>query len=88
MNYKEVIIMGQIKVTPCDIEGLYIIEPTVHGDNRGYFMETYNQNDMHAVSYTHLKSEGVHISSTSLNAGIHSSGNVSSSQAQYPILYL
>ena len=24
--------MGQIKVTPCDIEGLYIIEPTVHGD--------------------------------------------------------
>ena len=37
--------MGQIKVTPCDIEGLYIIEPTVHGDNRGYFMETYNYND-------------------------------------------
>ena len=39
--------MGQIKVTPCDIKGLYIIEPTVHGDNRGYFMETYNQKDMH-----------------------------------------
>ena len=38
--------MGQIKVTPCTIEGLYIIEPTVHGDNRGYFMETYNQKDM------------------------------------------
>ena len=28
------------------IEGLCIIEPAVHGDNRGYFMETYNQNDM------------------------------------------
>lgn len=39
--------MGQIKVTKCPIEGLYIIEPTVHGDNRGYFIETYNQNDMH-----------------------------------------
>ena len=39
--------MGQIKVTKAPIEGLYIIEPTVHGDNRGYFMETYNQNDMH-----------------------------------------
>lgn len=38
--------MGQIKVTPCPIEGLYIIEPTVHGDERGYFMETYNQQDM------------------------------------------
>ena len=38
--------MGQIKVTKCPIEGLYIIEPAVHGDNRGYFVETYNQRDM------------------------------------------
>lgn len=38
--------MGQIRVTNCPIEGLYIIEPAVHGDSRGYFMETYNQNDM------------------------------------------
>lgn len=38
--------MGQIKVTKCPIEGLYIIEPAVHGDSRGYFMETYNRNDM------------------------------------------
>ena len=37
--------MGQIKVTTCEIEGLKIIEPTVHGDERGYFMETYNYND-------------------------------------------
>ena len=39
--------MGQIKVTRLDIEGLCIIEPAVHGDERGYFMETYNQKDMH-----------------------------------------
>lgn len=39
--------MGQIKVTKCPIEGLYIIEPAVHGDSRGYFMETYNQKDMY-----------------------------------------
>ena len=39
--------MGQIKVTKCPIEGLYIIEPTVHGDARGDFTETYNQRDMH-----------------------------------------
>ncbi|WP_416326815.1 dTDP-4-dehydrorhamnose 3,5-epimerase [[Eubacterium] hominis] len=38
--------MGQIKVSNCPIEGLYIIEPAVHGDSRGYFMETYNQKDM------------------------------------------
>ena len=38
--------MGKIKVTKCDIEGLYVIEPTVFKDERGYFVETYNQNDM------------------------------------------
>lgn len=38
--------MGQIKVTKAPIEGLYVIEPAVHGDNRGYFMETYNKRDM------------------------------------------
>lgn len=37
--------MGKIKVTTCEIEGLYVIEPTVFKDERGYFMETYNQND-------------------------------------------
>lgn len=40
--------MGQIKVEKNigGIEGLCIIEPTLHGDARGYFMETYNQKDM------------------------------------------
>ena len=44
--------MGQIKVTACPIEGLYIIEPTVHGDSRGYFVETYNQRDMEEAGLT------------------------------------
>ena len=40
--------MGQITVTKNvgGIEGLCVIEPAVHGDNRGYFMETYSQRDM------------------------------------------
>lgn len=40
--------MGQIKVEKNvgGIEGLCVIEPAVHGDARGYFMETYNQRDM------------------------------------------
>ncbi|MFA9375938.1 MAG: dTDP-4-dehydrorhamnose 3,5-epimerase [Lachnotalea sp.] len=37
--------MGKIKVTTCEIEGLKVVEPTVFGDERGYFIETYNQND-------------------------------------------
>ena len=38
--------MGQIKVTRCEIEGLAVIEPSVHRDDRGYFTETYNKRDM------------------------------------------
>ena len=37
--------MGKITVETCEIEGLKIITPTVFGDARGYFMETYNYND-------------------------------------------
>ena len=38
--------MGHIKIVMALIEGLYVIEPAVHGDSRGYFSETYNQRDM------------------------------------------
>ena len=37
--------MGKIQVETCEIEGLKIITPTVFGDERGYFVETYNYND-------------------------------------------
>lgn len=37
--------MGKINVETCEIEGLKVITPTVFGDERGYFMETYNYND-------------------------------------------
>ena len=33
------------KFTKTDIEDVFIIEPKVFGDNRGYFMETYNENE-------------------------------------------
>ncbi len=40
--------MGQIRVEKNvgGIAGLCVIEPAVHGDTRGYFMETYNERDM------------------------------------------
>ena len=37
--------MGKITVETCEIEGLKVITPQVFGDERGYFMETYNYND-------------------------------------------
>ena len=44
--------MGKINVETCEIEGLKIITPTVFGDNRGYFMETYNYNDFKEAGIT------------------------------------
>ena len=41
--------MSKINVETCEIEGLKIITPTVFGDERGYFMETYNYNDYKAA---------------------------------------
>ena len=40
--------MGQIRVEKNvgGIEGLCVITPAVHGDVRGYFMETYSERDM------------------------------------------
>ncbi len=41
--------MGKINVTTCEIDGLKVIEPTVFGDSRGYFFESYNYNDYKAA---------------------------------------
>lgn len=35
--------MANFNFNKTKIDGLYIIEPKVFGDNRGYFMETYNK---------------------------------------------
>ncbi|AGX45187.1 dTDP-4-dehydrorhamnose 3,5-epimerase [Clostridium saccharobutylicum] len=35
--------MGNFNFNKTKIDGVYIIEPKVFGDNRGYFMETYNK---------------------------------------------
>ena len=35
--------MGKFKITKSEIEGVFTVEPTVFGDERGYFMENYNE---------------------------------------------
>lgn len=37
--------MNKFDFKKTSIDGVYIIEPTVFGDNRGYFMETYQANE-------------------------------------------
>ena len=41
--------MGKFKRIDTSIEGVCIIEPTVFGENRGYFMETYSKADFEEI---------------------------------------
>lgn len=49
--------MGKFKFIATKIKGVYVIEPTVFGDNRGYFMETYNGQDFKdaGLNYTFVQ---------------------------------
>ncbi len=41
--------MGQFTFTETKLCGVYLIDPTVHGDHRGYFIETYNEEEFQAA---------------------------------------
>lgn len=41
--------MGKFKRIDTEIEDVCIIEPTVFGDNRGYFMETYSKEEFKEI---------------------------------------
>lgn len=60
--------MSQIQVekNAGGIEGLCIITPVVHGDARGYFMETYNQRDMEEA--------GIHVTFVQDNQSMSTKG--------------
>ncbi len=45
--------MSKFKKIETGIEGLYIIEPTVFEDNRGFFMETYSKRDFEEIGITY-----------------------------------
>lgn len=44
--------MGKFKKNETSIEGVYVIEPTVFGDERGYFMETYSEAEFAEIGIT------------------------------------
>lgn len=66
--------MGQISVeyNVGGIEGLCVIEPAVHGDSRGYFMETYSRRDMEeaGLNYTFVQ-DNQSMSTKGVLRGLH-----------------
>ena len=72
--------MGQITVEKNvgGIEGLHVITPAVHGDSRGYFMETYSQRDMEEAGIYHtFVQDNQSMSTKGVLRGLHF-------QKQYP----
>lgn len=66
--------MGQITVEKNvgGIEGLHVITPAVHGDSRGYFMETYSQRDMEEAGiYLTFVQDNQSMSTKGVLRGLH-----------------
>ena len=74
--------MGKITVETCEIEGLKIITPAVFGDERGYFMETYNYNDFKEAGIDQVFVQDNQSSSTKgVLRGLHFPDQLPSGQA-------
>lgn len=59
--------MGNFKFNKTAIEGVYVVEPKVFGDERGYFMETYSAADFEE---TGLKYDFVQDNQSSSRRGV------------------
>lgn len=66
--------MGQISLLKNlgGIKGLSVIIPTIHGDNRGYFLETYNKRDLEEVGINiQFVQDNQSLSSKGVLRGLH-----------------
>lgn len=66
--------MGQIKVEKDvgGISGLCVITPAVHGDDRGYFLETYSRRDMEENGiFVEFKQDNQSMSRKGVLRGLH-----------------
>ena len=67
--------MGKFNIIKKEIEGVFVVEPTVFEDERGYFMETYNEND--------FKAEGIDLTFVQDNQSKSSKGVLRGLHFQY-----
>ncbi|WP_018887671.1 dTDP-4-dehydrorhamnose 3,5-epimerase [Paenibacillus massiliensis] len=62
-----------MKVTPLKLEGAQILEPIAHGDHRGFFMESYNEQTMKesGINYTFIQDNHSLSVETGVIRGLH-----------------
>ena len=70
--------MGKLTITECPIKGLFIIEPQIIEDDRGYFFEAFNHRD--------LEREGIRFDFVQENQSCSAKGAIRGLhfQKQYP----
>ncbi|MBP3729761.1 MAG: dTDP-4-dehydrorhamnose 3,5-epimerase [Lachnospiraceae bacterium] len=70
--------MSQIRIRETSIKGLLVVEPTVHRDERGFFVECYNERDFREAGIgTHFVQDNISRSVRGVLRGLHF-------QKQYP----
>lgn len=60
-----------MKVIETEFEGLLILEPTVYGDDRGYFVETYGNEHLHTLGLHSWFQDNESMSNTFIVRGLH-----------------
>jgi dTDP-4-dehydrorhamnose 3,5-epimerase len=61
-----------VKVVPCAIPDVLILEPQVYGDNRGEFLEIYNQRTYAALGFQHhFVQDNLSVSKRNVIRGLH-----------------
>ena len=62
-----------MNIVKTDIEGLFVLEPKVFGDSRGYFMEVFSERDFRAATGldVHFVQDNESMSSRGVLRGMH-----------------
>lgn len=64
--------MGRIHVEQTPLSGIYVIEPQVFGDERGYFFESYNERDFQTLGLKmHFVQDNQSMSAKGVLRGMH-----------------
>lgn len=64
--------MGKFTVTNCGFDGLFTVEPTLYPDERGYFMESFNERELAAAGIgCHFVQDNQSMSTKGVFRGLH-----------------
>lgn len=66
-----IIMVERLKVAETSLKGVFIIVPTVHNDGRGYFFDSYDQQELEKYGFTHFVQQSQSLSRQGVIRGLH-----------------